>query len=324
MKDSATAAPAVAESTSLAAEIRQVWQQWPDKPLFFALLAVWLALFHFLGNSTFGYVDTGSLILWLNEAYTASNSDDGHGPLIPLVVLVLFWFKKEKLIALEKAVWWPAIGLVVAGLGIHVIGYMIQQPRISVIAMLIGLYGMLGLVWGKNFMRQSFFPFCLLIFCVPVGSLAEAITFPLRILVAKISVGFTHGLFGVDVVRDGSRIFDSQFKFNYDVAPACSGIRSLISLLAVTTIYGFVNFQTQWKRWVMLLAAVPLAVLGNVVRLIVVIFVAAAFGQERGAAIEQKLGFVTFFVAIVCTLVIARLMREKDPLPATTPAEVTP
>ncbi len=68
-------------------ELAVVWRSLPDKPAFFLLLAGWLALFRFLGNSTFGYVDTPSLFAWMLNAYNAPGSEDAHGNLVPLVVL---------------------------------------------------------------------------------------------------------------------------------------------------------------------------------------------------------------------------------------------
>src|SRR5213083_2948221 len=89
-------------------ELAAFWTSLPDKPLFFSLAAVWVAFFHLLGNSTFGYTDTPSLFAWLNYAYNNS-SDDAHGRLVPLVVLALLWFKRQELIAAPKAPCWPAL-----------------------------------------------------------------------------------------------------------------------------------------------------------------------------------------------------------------------
>src|SRR5437867_9356620 len=101
------------------------WRRLPDKGLFFGLLAAWLALFHFFGNSTFGYVDTPSLFHWMFNAYNSKSptADDGHGNLIPFVVLGLFWWKRKELLALPMKTWWPGLLLVALALALHVIGY---------------------------------------------------------------------------------------------------------------------------------------------------------------------------------------------------------
>src|SRR5260221_376871 len=96
--------------------------------------------------------------------------------------------------------------------------------------------------------RASFFPFFLLIFCVPLGSAGQVVAWPLRLLVAKIVAGIAHLGLAPGLVREGTLIFDAQSAYRYDIAPACSGIRSLVSLLALTTIYGFLSFKTTWKK----------------------------------------------------------------------------
>jgi exosortase len=197
-----------------------------------------------------------------------------------------------------------------------VAAYLVQQPRLSILAFFAGVYALMGLAWGWPWLRASFFPFILFVFCIPVGSLAESITFPLRMAVTSISVGISHHVLGIDVIREGSRIFAPDHSFIYDVAPACSGIRSLISLLALTTIYGFVQFQSAWKRILMVVIALPLALAGNVVRITSVIIAAEAFGQDVGARVHDSAGFVTFLVAIVCVVALGFWLKEESAPPA--------
>jgi hypothetical protein len=169
-----------AKSSGLREEIVGLWASLPDKPLFFILLAAWLALFQLLGNSTFGYKDTPSLFSWLNYVYSMGE-DDEHGRLIPIVVLVLLILKRKELTEIPKAPWWPALLLLVAGLLLHIAGYVIQQTRVSVVGFFAGLYGLTGLIWGRRWMAATFFPYFLFVFCLPLGgTLAEKITVPLR------------------------------------------------------------------------------------------------------------------------------------------------
>ncbi len=300
------------------ADGRSCWQRLPNKGLFFTLLAAWLALFCLLGNSTFGYIDTPSLPRWMHNAYNSPGpaADDGHGNLIPFVVLALFWWKRKELLDLPLATWWPGMVLVGLGLVLHVLGYVVQQPRISIVGMLAGIYGLMGLAWGPRWLRASFFPYFLLVFCIPFGSLGESVTSPLRHLVARIVTVLAHLGLAPDLQREGTQLFDAQHVFSFDIAPACSGIRSLVALIALTTIYGFVVFKTGWKRLVMVAAAFPLAVIGNVARISFTVMVAQAFGQEAGAWVEQKFGFVTFVVAIGLVWLLGHWLREPEPAPA--------
>jgi exosortase len=280
--------------------------------MFGFLLAVWLALFHWLGNSTLGYVNTSSLFGWMWYAYN-NLEDDRHGKLIPLVVLGLFWWKRRQLLAVPKASWWPGLILVALGLAFHAAGFLVQQTRLSLVGFFIGIYGLIGLVWGRRFLAASFFPYVLFVFCLPLATMADTLTFPLRLLVTNVSVGIGHDVLGIDVIKDGTSILGAD-GFNYDVAPACSGIRSLTVLLALTTIYGFMTFQAAWKRLLMVFVAIPLAVVGNVVRITGVIVTAEAFGQKAGLDFHDGAGFVTFLVALVAVMALGYWLRE-DPTP---------
>lgn len=305
------------------AEISAWWKSQPDKGLFFLLFAAWTLLFHFCGNSILGYHKTSSLFEWMYFVFTTS-ADDPHCLYVPLVVLALFYWKRAELIRVRKDTWWPALGIVVFSLMLHVIGFFVQQTRVSIVAFFLGAYGLMGLVWGREWLRHTFFPMILCGFCVPLGTMAETITLPLRIISSKMAVAFTHGVLGVDVVRDGVQIFDSGRTFSYEVAAACSGIRSLLTLLALSTVLAFVSFTKNWKRLVLIASAVPLAVLGNVLRLTTIIVVAEAFGQNAGTYIETKFGFVTYILALVVLLLVSHWLRERDPSGTMPPAMPQP
>ncbi len=300
---------------SLLEDIRFYWEALPFKPLFFSLVGAWFLLFHFFGNSTLGYIDTPSLFSWMKYSYT-QNPDDEHGMLIPFVVIALFWWKRKNFDRVLTRNWWPAITLLIIGLFAHVLGFMIQQARLSIVGLFLGLYGLIGLTWGSQVLKKSFFPFFLFVFCVPIGTLAETLTFPLRMLVTYVSSGLAVTVFGIDVIRDGTQLSSANGKFQYDVAAACSGIRSLTALLALTTIFGFMNFRTTWRRLLMVVFAVPLALAGNIARLLVIMLAGEVYGQKIGMKVHDWSGFVTFAIAITLILVLSRVIQE-DAQPST-------
>src|SRR5207253_9195487 len=130
------------------------------KSLFLLLLAAWVALFHFLGNSTLGYVNRPSLFGWLDWLLwrNGAGSDDQHGPWMLLVVVGMLWWKRKELHALPKRNWWPAVAIVVIGILLHALGFLVQQTRISLVGFFVGIYGLVGLVWGPQMLRATFFP----------------------------------------------------------------------------------------------------------------------------------------------------------------------
>ena len=262
----------------------ECWRRLPNKELFFPLLLAWLAFFHFLGNSTLGYFPKPSLFEWMYNAYTSKSptADDGHGTLIPIVVLVLFWWKRKELLALPLRVWWPGLLLLGVAAVMHVTGYLVQQPRIGIVALFLGIYGLMGLAWGWNFLRASFFPFFLLAFMIPLGSLTDPITFPLRLMVSKLVSLICQHLLAIDVINEGTSLVRLPSRYDYEVAAACSGIRSLVAVTAIAIIYAFMVFRS-WKfRAALIGSAIPLAVLGNTFRMMVIVLAAEFWGQGAG------------------------------------------
>jgi exosortase len=292
------------------------WRRLPNKGFFFVLLAAWLALFQFLGNSILGYIHTPSLFLWMHEAYRSSGSlanDDAHGNFIPFLVAGLFWWKRKELLASSLNIWWPGLLILAAAMALHVVGYDIQQPHLSIVALFMGIYGLMGLAWGREWLRKSAFPFFLFVFSVPLGARSEFITFPLRQLVSWLVEVVAHWILGIDVIRVGTQLFDSSGTYQYEIAAACSGIRSLIAIFLLATIYGFTTFRSTWKRLLLMALAFPLAVLGNLARMLFIIMAAELGGQEAGNYVHQSSLFslIPYVPAIIGLLVIGRLMEKR-------------
>ena len=301
-------------------EISRLWAGLPNKSLFLALFVTWLVFFHFLGNSTLGYVDTHSLYAWMNWTYSTSK-DDELGYIIPLIVLGLCYWKRDELLTVPKRTWWPALVLVTFALGIHLVGYVIQQARVSIVGFYFGIYALTGLVWGPNWLKASFFPCLLFAFGVPVGTMAETVTVPLSHIASDITGWICGTLLGIDIIQEGVQISDSQSRYTYAIAAACSGLRSLIVTLAFFTIYGFVAFTKKWKIAMIILSAFPLAVAGNVLRLTLIILAAEMFetakpgeGQAAGNFVHDNgiLSLLPYIPAFIGVFILGRIIKEDD------------
>ncbi len=304
---------------------REEWRQLPNQWFLGFLAAAWVALFAFLGVPDFQGLGTRSLPVWLFDIYTAPALDEGHGLILPFVVVALYWWKRKELVAKPAGLWWPAIGLIGFALLLHVIGFKSQQQRLSVVGFFLGLYGLTGLAWGRHWLKASFFPFFLLVFCVPVADYAVPLTLPLRLLVSRIVEIIAHLGLAPDLNRAGTQLFDStNHSYAYEVAAACSGIRSLVALLALATILGFVNHRSPWKRGLMMLIAVPLAVLQNVLRLCFTVMVAETFGQNAGKVVETDAGYFTFMLAIMCAFFVSRWLEGKGRVESPPPGPPEP
>jgi exosortase len=274
-------------------EFMDCWQRLPNKSFFFVLLAAWLALFHFIGNSVLGYGATSSLLDWMYKAYGGGlgrnilDSDEMYGALVPFGVLVLFWFKRRNLLAVPMRLWSPGLLWIVFGLILHILGFLIQQPRVSMLGMFSGIFGLMGMAWGPAWLRASFFPFVFLLFAIPLGSFSQAVTVPLQLLVSKLVAFVCNNLLAIDVVREGNILRDPGNNYHYEVAAACSGIKSLFAITALAIVMGLLSFRSWWKRGLFIASAVPLAIFGNMVRLLSIIIAAAMWGQKTGEMVHE-------------------------------------
>jgi exosortase/archaeosortase family protein len=105
-------------------------------------------------------------------------------------------------------------------------------------------------------------------------------------MVCQIVEAVSH-LISIDILRNGTNLIDPTGHYQYDVAAPCSGIRSLIATLGLSLVYGVLSFKTWWKRGVLIASAVPLAVIGNAVRLLTIVIAAEIGGQEWGNAVHD-------------------------------------
>ena len=305
-------------------DCQAAWSAMPRKTMFLALLGGWIALFHFCGNAAVAYAKTPSLFGWWWGGSTRGVGQAGWNPLAilgseesfafvaPFLVLGLFWWKRTEFLSLPKRPWWPAFGLFVLALAMHLMGYLVQQARVSLLAFFVGVYALTGLTWGPHWLRASFFPFLLFGFCLPLANQADYVTFPLRLLATKITTAFSQVALGINVMQDGTTIFDSTRSYQYEVAAACSGIRSLSAIQALAIVYGFLTFKTAWRRWVMIASGFPLAVAANVFRLTIIIIAAEAFGREAGNRVHQSDWFslVPYLPAIAGIIWLGHWLRE--------------
>ena len=234
-------------------------------------------------------------------------SNYSHGPLIPLISAGLIWWKRRELLAQEisPVVWGPLIVLLT--MGIYYFGVKAIQPRIVVFSFVLLLYGLVLSLAGRAVFRVLLFPITFLLLMIPLNFLDEQVGLPLQHFMAWASTSLLNAL-GIEAVRIGTGIYSRVFQF--DVAAPCSGIRSLMALTTVTAAFGYVTQHVQWKRWLLFLSAMPLAVLGNLIRVLSIALVAQVYGQQIAAkAYHDYSGYIVFGVALSAMVIIGLLLN---------------
>jgi len=230
------------------------------------------------------------LFAWLYSIYNVGGADtatdDSYGNLIPFLVVGLFWWKRKELLALPLNIWWPGLLLLAAALVLHIFGYVVQQPFVSVVALFAGIYALMGLAWGRAWLRHSVYPFFLFVFSIPLTAHLNFILFPLRLFVCWLVEMVAH-LVGIGVIRQGTQLMDPSGAYGYDVAAACGGMRSLIAVFLLATVIAFGQLRAPGNRFSLIVLAVPFAILGNMLRLLAIIVAAEMGGQQWGNYVHE-------------------------------------
>ncbi|HYA92894.1 MAG TPA: exosortase/archaeosortase family protein, partial [Thermodesulfobacteriota bacterium] len=158
--------------------------------------------------------------------------DFSHGFLIPIVSFYFVYEKRNKLSVLSPSTAWTGFGLIVFGILLFLLGNLATEFFTMRFSMLVVLGGIILFLLGKEFYKSLLFPLVFLIFMIPIPSvLMDRITFPMQLFASKVA-GISLYLIGIPALREGNVILLANTSL--EVAEACSGIRSLISLLALS------------------------------------------------------------------------------------------
>ncbi len=191
--------------------------------------------------------------------------DFSHGFLIPFFAAYLVWVKREELRKTPLRPSWAGLPLVLLGLLLLVTGRLGADLFLSRTSFLLLGAGMLWMLCGRAMLRQLKFVLLVLLLAIPLPLvLFNQITFPLQLFASQMASNLLP-LAGVPVLREGNVIQLPAMQL--EVAEACSGIRSLLSLFTLAVIYGYFLEDSVGRRVALALASVPIAVAANAARI---------------------------------------------------------
>lgn len=257
---------------------------------------------------------------WALFAQGWHDEENMHGVAVVPLVAFLIWMAWPRLRAVPIRPNIRAGSLVLAlSLLMQVGGIWLGLERSVGYAFVFALWGLCLYFGGTALTRALAFPLAFLLFMVPTpGGLLDMVSAPLQVLSARMAVVLA-GLSGVLVQNEGVNLLIPGKGIRFEVAVACSGLHSLtaMTMLAALMAY-FMAIPRVWK-WVLFALAIPLALLGNILRIYLVLMVANAQGQAAGSAfhdgwIGKLVPFtLAFFVLIgLGRLIEWRLSRGKE------------
>lgn len=280
----------------------------------------------FLTTVGFMLYGFGGMFSRLYDVFNDPKEDMSFGWLVPLFALYVLWSSRREL---RAAVRGPSVCGLLACLpcvALALLGTRGLQVRLEQ-AGFIGLC--VALPWaffGWRLARRCVFPALFLLFTVPMSSFLDVVTIHLRLLASGTAFAVLKGI-GVPAVQQGTAIFaQGPHAFSIDVAEPCSGLRSLVALMALTAAYAWYTQPTPGRRLALFACSIPLAVLGNVVRILSICLCAAWCSADFATGFYHDYsGYVIFIVAIVCMVVCGEVLdRLSKGRSVPQPAKETP
>ena len=231
-----------------------------------------------------------------------------HGFFVPLLSAYLVWQKKDEVASLPlKPSWW-GLAVMVGAAGILVLGILGAELFLSRSSFILLLGGLVIFFWGWARFRALIFPWVFLFFMVPLPTLVmNEITLPLQFFASNLAAGLL-GLLGAPVLRDGNVI--QLPTMSLEVVEACSGIRSLVSLITLAVIYAYLLEKDKVIQVLLVLCAVPIAIAANGLRIMGTGLAGTYWSPDKAEGFFHEFsGWVIFILSLALLLGVHRLLR---------------
>lgn len=223
--------------------------------------SIWIQLSVIMLGLLFSYWGTIRAMVdqWLH------NDDFSHGLLILPISAYMAWERRNTIETDKLGSDWRALPILLAAMAMYIVGELGAELFTIRLSLLIFFMGALGLLFGPHLIKRLLFPLLFLLLMLPLpGFIYSNLTFPLQILSSKWAVAFLN-LAGVLAFREGN-VIDLGFT-RLQVVEACNGLRFILPLFTLGVLFAFWKYKPLWKRLVLVVATVPIAITANILRI---------------------------------------------------------
>lgn len=243
--------------------------------------------------------------------FDSQDSTWQHGALVPLIVGYLVWLKRAVLAAIPARPSGWGLGIVILALACYYVGYKANNHYFGALAIQLLLMGATVWLQGWTYFRRLLFPWCLLVFMWPARFLEDTLGFQLRFVMVRCVAAVLQWVHA-PIWKDGTTFWSAPvngqaegawLKLNVD--GPCSGMRTLFALMLVSALFAYFRQQTWTRRLALFACSIPLAILGNMVRLFLLIGGSALMGQAVAVGNEETEVTTFHFLAGVAVFVVA-------------------
>ncbi len=261
-------------------------------------------------------------VLWRLAHDWATDDNDSHGFLILPLAAYFVWERRERFARAALRPSWLGGAAVALGLAMLAVGTLGAELFTTRVSLIVVLAGTVLFVYGREHLAILAFPLAFLLLMVPLPAIVfNRVAFPLQLVASRFGelvLGMSH----VPVLREGNVIVLSSTTL--EVAEACSGIRSLLSLVTLGIVYGYFTDRRQWVRTAIALMTIPIAIVANGLRVAGTGLAAHRYGPEAAEGFLHTFsGWLVFVVALVLlfglTALVQRVWPDSEPAVAARP-----
>jgi exosortase len=241
----------------------------------------------------------------------------GHGFFVPAFAGYVLWSKRDRWNAQPFRPNNFGLAIMLFAIGLRILGMLGAELFMARLSLVILISGVVLFLAGRQALRSVAFPIGYLLFMIPLPAIVYyQLTLPLQLWASRLGATGLVAL-GIHTVRQGNLLILPNCTLN--VVEACSGIRSLLSLLAAVVGYGYLAEQSTWKRSVLAIASIPIAIATNGLRLVATGVLSYFFGPSvDSGVVHVALGLGFFALAFVLILLIHKLLglhwRQQNPV----------
>ena len=234
--------------------------------------------------------------------------DFSHGFLIPFFALFLLWDKRQAIAATPTRPSWAGLSLVILGLLLLLTGVFGADLFLSRTSFVVLMAGIVWTLFGKAMLSELKFVLFVLLLAIPFPAVVfNQLTFPLQLMASRMASALLP-LAGVPVLREGNVIQLPAMQL--EVAEACSGIRSLMSLFTVAVIYGYFLERTTLRRTILALASLPIAIAANAMRIFGTGLCVQYWDPDKALGFFHEFsGWLMFLISLGCLYLVHAGMR---------------
>ncbi len=233
----------------------------------------------------------------------------GHGFLVPVFSAFVLWRERKRISKVDIRPSNLGVFAMLCAIGLLLVGSLGAELFSTRISFLVMLGGIVLFLTGWRMLRAVLFPLAFLILMIPIPVLIyNQITFPLQLMASRFAT-FWLQLINVPVLREGNLIILPNYTL--EVVDACSGIRSLMTLITLAIAYGYLVETKKWIRWVLVIIMVPIAIVSNSIRILGAGLLTYHFGPRMAEGFFHEFsGWVIFVAALLLMFACHWVLRK--------------